>query len=102
MNCPPEIADIILEILQAGLLRARAASWASDLRRCELETDHLHNLPELLKNYSPERLRYYWEAERASFIEQGSRAGLYDRGFESLWERLRPYVESLSHPALAE
>ena len=102
MNCPPEIADIILEILREGLLRVRAASWASDLRRCELEADHLHNLPDLLINYSSERLRFYWEVERASLIQQSSRPGLDDCGFQSSWERLRPYVESLPQPALAE
>jgi hypothetical protein len=102
MSCPSEIADIILEILQVGLLRIRAAAWASDFPRCELEADHLHNLPDLMKNYSTERLQYYWEAERTSFIEKGSRTVFYDPVYENLWERLRPFVKSLPQSALAE
>jgi hypothetical protein len=33
-----------------------------------VEADHIHNLPTLIENYSPELLRYYWDAERVSFM----------------------------------
>ena len=64
MNCPPAIAEVLLQILHEGLLRIRSSGWQNDVARCAREADHLHNLPSLLSNYSPERLRYYWEAER--------------------------------------
>src|SRR5690242_16044628 len=61
MTCPPGVAEIVLEILTMGLLRIRMAGWSGEGRICASEADHLHNLPELLSAYSPERLSYYWE-----------------------------------------
>jgi hypothetical protein len=94
MNCPAEIAEIILDILAHGVLRARAAGWSGDSRRSALETDHIHNLPDLLRNFSSERLQYYWEVERPSFVSavgSGKQAE-----FEPLWQRLEEQVEALA------
>ena len=94
MNCPPEIAAILLEIIARGILRIRAA--AADPDRCFIEADHIHNLPNLIGDFSPQLLAYYWEVERASFISQTSEALL--AGFEPLWRDLRPHVETVSEP----
>jgi hypothetical protein len=94
MNCPSEIAGVLLQILETGLLRTRARAWAQDTERCALEADHIHNLPTLLADYSPDLLRFYWETERRAFMEQSSAA---DRtGFEPLWNKLAPHIERLS------
>jgi len=77
MNCPPAIAEVLLQILHEGLLRIRSAGWQSDAAACARDADHLHNLPSLLANYSPDRLRYYWEVERSG-VEP----------FAALWARL--------------
>jgi hypothetical protein len=53
MKCPTEIAVIILEIVKIGILTIRATG-ASDAKQCFVEADHIHNLPALLKNYSPD------------------------------------------------
>lgn len=91
MSCPPEIARILLQILRVGSLRIRAAGWAGDAARCAVEADHVHNLPEVLENFSVEGLRYYWEVERLSFER---RLGAADReGFASHWEQLRLVME---------
>jgi hypothetical protein len=90
MNCPPEIAEILLEILRLGLLRIRLMGWGGDSGRCAVEADHLHNLPALLTNFSPDLLRYYWEAERPGFLSQSENNSL--GGFEELWNRLAPFV----------
>jgi hypothetical protein len=90
MECPAEVAEILLEVLQAALLRARARGWAGDAPGCAVEADHVHNLPSLIHHFSEERLRYYWEVERVSFttrIEAADR-----RAFEPLWERLGRHV----------
>lgn len=84
MNCPKEIANILLKILSEGLLRIRAS--ADDAERCFDEADHLHNLPNLLADYSPELLDFYWDVERPSYIARTPRTDL-DR-FERLWEEL--------------
>ena len=67
MTCPPHAARILLEIIRHGILSARAASWAGDVKRCEAETDHIHNLPALLLDFRPELLRYYLDTERAGY-----------------------------------
>jgi hypothetical protein len=91
MNCPPEIAKIITEILTAGLLRIRALGWSgANTERCAVEADHLHNLPALLNDFKPELLAYYWDAERVSFIERSSPEEV--EGFEPLWDAMSGFV----------
>ncbi len=70
MNCPPEVAAAMLSILQTGLLRIRAAGWSNDPGRCAIESDHLHNIPALLANFSPDLFRYYWDVERTAYLAQ--------------------------------
>jgi hypothetical protein len=94
MNCPTPIAAILLEILSRGILRIRACS--GDANRCLVEADHIHNLPNLLRDYSPQLLAFYWEVERASFVSQTPDSLL--EGFESLWSELRPHVEWVGKP----
>jgi len=99
MNCPTEVAEIVLGILQTGLLRIRGGGWANNARRCAVEADHLHNLPSLLANFNPDLLRYYWEVERIAYLTgaEPRSAG----AFEAYWSRLEPIVASELLPALA-
>lgn len=90
MSCPPEIAAILLRIMTHGLLHIRY--YANDPRRCFNESDHLHNLPDLVEDYSRSKLLYYWNVERPIFISKATGDGnLFV--FEPLWEELRPHVE---------
>jgi hypothetical protein len=54
MQCPTEIAEVVLPILQNGLLRLRASAWQGETDLCRVESDHIHNLPDLLADYHPE------------------------------------------------
>ena len=101
MTCPPAIAEIICDILYYGLLSARVAGWQGKAELAALQADHLHNLPALLKHYSPELLRFYWEIERPSFIARRTEAGIEKTGFEPLWEKLQLFVEKQNQPALS-
>jgi hypothetical protein len=92
MQCPPEIARILLEILSTSLLRIRAAGWDHDCDRCAVEADHLHNLPALLADYSHERLDYYCSAERIAFMDRRPREDT--AAFEPLWSALAEHVSS--------
>ena len=95
MSCPAEIAEIIAEIIQTGLLRIRSLGWSGDAGRCAIEADHIHNLPGLLTNYSPDLLKYYWEVERPSYLGQTpSDVACYER----LWSRLSPHAERALKP----
>jgi hypothetical protein len=98
MACPSAIAEILREILKTGILRIRQLAWAQDAERCAIEADHIHNLPDLLTDYSPDLLRYYWETERASFIQQSS-AG--DRArFDPLWAKLATHLARIPGQAM--
>jgi hypothetical protein len=94
MNCPHEIAPILIQIIQDGILRTRSRGWAGDAPRCAIEADHIHNLPALLEGYSPDLLRFYWEVERPTFIRQSEGVDL--RNFEILWQELGRYVPHAS------
>lgn len=86
MNCPPEIAEALVGILQMGILRIRASGWAGDANRCAIEADHIHNLPDILANFSFDRLKYYWEFERPYFLRRSEAEGA--RVFETWWGKL--------------
>ena|SRR5437773_1235522 len=99
MNCPPEIAEILLAILRTGLLRIRALSWSNDSRRCAVEADHLHNLPSLLTDFSLDRLQYYWDAERVGYLSQSTKEEVVL--FEPDWKRLECFVGRERMPSLS-
>ena len=88
MRCPAEVAAILSEIIERGILRIRA--HAGDADRCFREADHIHNLPGLLRDFSWPRLLYYWDAERASFMAQVPEPER--EWFEPLWRELFPFV----------
>jgi hypothetical protein len=96
MNCPRQIADIPLAILEAGLLAIRARGSEGRADHCALEADHLHNLPRLLEEYHPELLLYYWDVERAVYIEQATPEPL--ASYEPLWQRLESHVAAIRRP----
>jgi hypothetical protein len=86
MQCPPEIAEILCEILRTGLLRIRSQDSAA---RCKVEADHLHNLPALLADFKPELLDFYWRVERVGYIEQSKPEEII---FEPMWKALAKHV----------
>jgi hypothetical protein len=96
MNCPLEIAEVVSGILGQGLLRIRAFAGAKEAKKCFIEADHLHNLPSLLADYRPEKLRYYWEIERPSFIQQVPENERRD--LTPLWNRLAELVSIHAPP----
>jgi hypothetical protein len=96
MQCPSEIAGIICEILRLGLLRIRSLD---DADRSAMEADHLHNLPDILVNFRPELLDYYWNVERACFIERTTPTAVQD--FEPLWQALAKHIPSPKRRAIA-
>jgi len=92
MNCPPELAIIIAKMVEKAILKIRGLGWADQGDRCAIEADHVHNLPGLLADYSPERLDYYWRCERSSYLARIPRKDQLD--WEDLWNQMRPHVET--------
>jgi len=63
MNCPNQVAAVVLEILRQSMLNIRSAAHQGDTEQCFQEADHVHNLPSLLASFSEEKLKYYWAVE---------------------------------------
>jgi hypothetical protein len=77
--------EICCDILSWGLLNIR--NHANDAERCFAESDPLHNIPELLRNFEKVELhRYYWEVTRPCFISTSRPDWLH--GFWELWAEL--------------
>ncbi len=94
MNCPTPLAEILLNIMQTGILRMRAAAWAGNSDQVALEADHIHNLPTILKDYSIDALKYYWEIERAVFVSKVPNTG----DFQENWKKLKRFTEVVLVP----
>jgi hypothetical protein len=90
MTCPPDVAEVLLAILGQGVLQARTFGWSGDTVRAAVEADHVHNLPGLIANFTPEQLDYYWTTERPGYLRHSGPAQVAP--FQPLWERLRPHV----------
>lgn len=77
--------EVYCDILNWGLLNIR--NYADDSERCYAVADHLHNLPELLRNFDNEDLhKFYWDITRPSFISHSRPEW---RGlFQELWVEL--------------
>jgi hypothetical protein len=94
MTCPADVTAILLEIITYGVLNARFAGRSGNAAQAAVEAEHVHNLPDVIANYLPERLQYYWDVERVCYLTDLAKANPgQGAGFESLWDQLRPHVE---------
>jgi len=62
--------DAYQAILGFGLLAIRAAACRGDATVCEIEADHLHNIPSLLDEPDQARHLYYVQAERPDYLDR--------------------------------
>lgn len=97
---PPQVREILASILHFGLMDIRGQAHAGNAARCHRQSDHLHNLPSLLNNYSPEMLDFYWSVTRATYIQDAQENEL--QLFAPLWEQLEPFVPSLQREKVLE
>jgi hypothetical protein len=86
-----EIKGVLLDILRMGLLRIRSFGNSGDAQACSLEADHLHNVPELIRLYRPELLRFYYTVERPAFMSSAARGPAQ---FAPLWEKLDELIKA--------
>jgi hypothetical protein len=92
VNSPQGIAAIVAEILRTGLLQVRIAGWSGDSSLAAKLADHLHNLPNLLSDFSQEMLTFYWDVERPSFRD--SVDDNIVKPYIDLWAQLEQHVLS--------
>jgi len=90
MTCPHEIAEILSGILSHGILQIRAKAWNEDSQSVAELADHIHNLPMLLIDFSPEKLSYYWETERTIFFDRVENE--LSAPYADMWNRLESFV----------
>jgi hypothetical protein len=94
MRHPTEITEILTKILTTGLLRIRVLGWSGEANRCAVESDHIHNVPDLLAHYTPDRLEYYWNVERSAYISHTPKSEL--AVWEPLWRQLNEHIQPLA------
>jgi hypothetical protein len=58
-----------LHILKHGLLAIRESARSNNAKLCEVEAEHLHNIPSLLDETNERRHIYYAELERKSYMD---------------------------------
>jgi hypothetical protein len=92
MGCPDKLRDIVLEIISDGVLTIRARATDGNAARCVVEADHIHNLPDLIRLYSPDLLRFYWNIERGAFISRSTPREIVR--FEATWGRLAGFIQA--------
>ena len=63
--------DAYLEVLKWGLLAVREAAYGGHTTLCEIEADHIHNIPSLLTEYDMEgRHAHYLWTERMYYLDR--------------------------------
>ncbi len=67
-----------LEILDRGLVRLRNCAYGKQTDLCEIEADHLHNIPSLLHEDNEHRHAYYIMQERGLYLERLRKLGTSD------------------------
>ena len=91
MSREEEIRDLLLKILRIGILDIRAAGWSNRAGQCAIQADHIHNLPDLVRDPQLEQMVYYFEIARPSYIKHIGDSS----SFEAEWRRLGEIIEEM-------
>jgi hypothetical protein len=82
--------ELLKSMLRHGLLLIRASGLRGEPGLCELEADHLHNLPTLLSSETAAELLHYWDVERPAYIDRSPES--HRASWELYWSALEPHV----------
>ena len=66
MNMENEVKMALISILERSILLMRGN--ASNIEAVRCEANHVHNIPQMLRHFKIELLRYYWDIERVEYI----------------------------------
>lgn len=67
MNAEQNAKLALMSILERSILLIRGNASNVDAVRCE--ANHVHNIPQMLREFKIELLRYYWNIERIECIK---------------------------------
>jgi len=91
---PEKVRMAISEILETAILSIRFNLGREDLKYCEIELNHIHNLPKILKKFDLRELKYYLDITRAGYIEKIKILEKSDlTAFKRQWEVLDKYCQ---------
>ena len=89
---PKKVRVAIGEILETAILSIRFNLREGNLEYCQIELDHIHNLPMILKKYELGELKYYWDITREDYIEKLKKLEKSDLTvYKIQWEVLKRY-----------
>jgi hypothetical protein len=97
MNIKPSDQEAKLAIaciLTESLLRIRREAAFGHHEACEIEADHVHNLPHLLADFSEDLLAFYYNTERKVYLAQTG--GNYPHSYEDAWKTVARRLGSLA------
>ena len=66
----PSVQATYRNLLSYGLIQLRDAAHEKRIEVCQIQAEHLHNIPSLLEEKNIERHLYYFEKERTFFLEK--------------------------------
>ena len=90
---PAEVREALAQILETACLSIRVAARNGDAKYCEVEANHVHNIPSLLRNFDRERLKYYLSVEKPQYIEDLKQfPGATPEPYKTPWARLERYA----------
>jgi hypothetical protein len=81
----------VLNIVRVGLLQIRNRASLGEARYCEIEADHLHNLPSVVREESRALLQDYYLRQRRDYLDRVDPdiAALYS----AYWAEISLYLE---------
>lgn len=85
-----DLDRLYTRLLQVGLLVLDQALEARDTEWARAEIQHLHNIPSLVGEDNAERQSYYWNEERAQYLDW-----INSHGSELARSRMRTYYEPI-------
>ena len=83
--------EIYRQILHIGLNELRDAAVNGRIQYCAVEAEHLHNIPSLIGEPNELRHDYYFDAERAYYLERVERSEEIEfmlGRYAELWQQL--------------
>jgi hypothetical protein len=95
MNCPDEVAEAVLNIMENAVLSIRLAGHGKNPEYCAVEANHIHNLPGLILRYRKEKLEYYLDAEVPGYVERLKQwTDTSPNAFEEQWRKLTEFLRT--------
>ena len=97
MTCPEEIRSQVLTILSVGLRNILVSHGTKRYERCFIEANHIHNLPDLIENFLPRKLKYYLEVEVPQYLRESDGKAIGE--IRAAWEVLQRCYNQISEPS---